>query len=83
MPFFISPPPSAKANKSGEVKGRPYTAMYIAGIGMGFTTMDLRSMPPCRLMWFIHQNNLNNGAPDPEEGKGYRDGTIAELKKIL
>ena len=58
--------------------------MYVAAISMGFTTADLREMPPDRLLWFIHQNNVNNGASEPEERDDEpRPGTIAALKKIL
>lgn len=61
----------------------PYTAMYVAAISMGFTTADLREMPPDRLLWFIHQNNVNSGAREPERDDEPRKGTIAELKRIL
>ena len=59
----------------------PYTRMYVGALGMGFTTTDLKLMPLSRLLWFIHCNNLNNGAKEPEPE--YRMGTIAELKRIL
>jgi len=55
--------------------------MYVGALGMGFTTTDLKLMPLSRLLWFIHCNNLNNGAKEPEPE--YRMGTIAELKRIL
>lgn len=62
----------------------PYTAMYVAAISMGFTTADLHEMPPDRLLWFIHQNNVNNGAQgEPERDDEPREGTIEELKRII
>lgn len=56
--------------------------MYVGAIGMGFTTADLRSMPPGRLMWFIHVNNVLHGGPDSVEEKP-QPGTIDQLKSML
>lgn len=68
--------------KSGKKdSGHKYTRMYVGALGMGFNTDDLKLMPFDRLQWFIHCNNLNNGAE--EEEPEYRQGTVSELKRIL
>ena len=56
--------------------------MYVGAVGMGFTTSDLESMPPDRLMWFIHCHNALNGASE-RTGPEYQEGTIERLKSIL
>lgn len=59
----------------------PYTAMAVGALQMGISHEDLRHMPLRRLQWYIHVNNSMNAAPKQEPK--YREGTIAELKKIL
>lgn len=59
----------------------PYTCMYVAALGMGFGTSDLRTMPPDRLLWFVHCNNLNHGAKGEEPE--FIEGTAEDLKKLL
>jgi len=56
--------------------------MYVGAIGMGFTTADLKSMPLSQLLWFIHCHNENHGGGGEKEPQ-VRQGTLAELKKIL
>lgn len=55
--------------------------MYVGAIGMGFSADDLESMPPDRLMFFTHVNNLLQGGGGKSDDS--RPGTISELKKIL
>ena len=58
---------------------RPYGAMYLSLLSMGFTTADLVDMPFQQAVEFIHAENERNEPDKPS----VREATQADIRDLL
>ena len=74
--------PSSKSKGKGPraKPDAPYTSMYLSGLGMGFTTQDLESMPFGQLMWFLHaQSDMH----EISSGSKKKQGSSRDLLSMV
>lgn len=76
-------PEKTSSSSKGRSSERPYTAMYLSGLRIGFTSNDLRTMPLPRLIQFIDEYNAMNTPSKNEDENKPRKATQADIDSML